>query len=105
MIARQPGLFDLDERLQQLSSGGDPLEHLSGVVDCELFRKLLAKALKRSDRAKGGRPPYETVLMFKVLVPQALHNLSDDQAGVQIQDRLSFMRFLYYGNNKLNIYF
>lgn len=35
--------------------------------------------------------------MFKVLVLQALCNLSDDQAEFQIQDRLSFMRFLDLG--------
>jgi len=32
--------------------------------------------------------------MFKVLVLQALYNLSDDQMEYQIRDRLSFMRFL-----------
>jgi len=32
--------------------------------------------------------------MFKVLVVQALYNLSDDQMEYQIRDRLSFMRFL-----------
>lgn len=96
-MAGQPGFFDLEERLQQLSSGGDPLERLSAVIDFELFRKPLAKALKRSDGAKGGRPPYDTVLMFKVLVLQALYNLSDDQAEFQIRDRLSFMRFLGLG--------
>ena len=35
--------------------------------------------------------------MFKVLVLQALYDLSDDQAEFQIQDRLSFMRFLGIG--------
>ncbi len=35
--------------------------------------------------------------MFKVLVLQALYSLSDDQAEFQIQDRLSFMRFLNLG--------
>lgn len=54
----------------------------------------LAKALKRSDGAKGGRPPYDPVLMFNVLILQALYNLSDDQAEFQIQDRLSFTRFV-----------
>ncbi len=61
------------------------------------FRKPLAKALKRSDGAKGGRPPFDAVLMFKVLVLQALYGLSDDQAEFHIQDRLSFMRFLGLG--------
>lgn len=96
-MAGQPGFFDLDERLAKLSKGGDPLERLAEVVDFEHFRKPLAKALKRSDRAKGGRPPYDAVLMFKVLVLQALYNLSDDQAEYQIRDRLSFMRFLSLG--------
>jgi len=32
--------------------------------------------------------------MFKIMVLQALYSLSDDQAEFQIQDRLSFMRFL-----------
>lgn len=96
-MAGQPGFFGLDERLRQLSSGGDPLERLSAVVDFGLFRKPLVKALKRSDRAKGGRPPYDAVLMFKVLVLQALYNLSDDRCEYQIRDRLSFMRFLGLG--------
>ncbi len=61
----QRGLFDAEERLKQLSAAGDPLERLSAVVDFELFRGDLEAALKRSDRAKGGRPPYDAVQMFK----------------------------------------
>jgi transposase, IS5 family len=66
-------------------------------VPWEVFRKPLAKALKRLDGAKGGRPPYDPVMMFKIMVLQALYGLSDDQAEFQIQDRLSFMRFLGLG--------
>jgi len=89
----QPGFFDADERLAWLSEAGDPLERLARVVDFEVFRPELDAALGRSDRAKGGRPPYDPVLMFKVLVLQALYSLSDDQAEYQLRDRLSFMRF------------
>ena len=53
-----------------------------------------ARALKRSDGSKGGRPPYDPVFMFKIMVLQALYTLSDDQAEFLLQDRLSFMRFL-----------
>jgi IS5 family transposase len=90
----QPGLFDLDERYEVLSAAGDPLERLAAVIDFELFRGELDAALERSDRARGGRPPYDPVLMFKVLVLQTLYTLSDDQTEYQIRDRLSFMRFL-----------
>lgn len=96
-MAGQPGFFDVDERYAALSKAGDPLERLNAVVDFEVLRKPLEKALRRSDRNKGGRPPYDPVLMFKVLVLQALYNLSDEQVEFQIRDRLSFMRFLGLG--------
>ncbi|VVS99546.1 transposase [Hoeflea sp. EC-HK425] len=67
---------------------------LNEVVPWEVLRKPLAKALKRSDGAKGGRPPFDPVMMFKILVLQALYDLSDDQAEFVINDRLSFLRFL-----------
>jgi hypothetical protein len=105
-MADQRGFFDLDERYAALSRAGDPLERLAAVVDFELFRPELDAALKRSDRKKGGRPPMDPVFgpslrpmasgasLFKVLVLQALYNLSDAQAEFQILDRRSFGRFL-----------
>jgi len=92
-----PGLFDLDERYAALSAFGDPLERLAAVVDFEIFRRLLNQALGRSDGSRGGRPPIDPVLLFKILVLQALYGLSDEQAEFQIRDRLSFMRFLGLG--------
>jgi hypothetical protein len=93
-MAGQPGFFDLDERYRALSAAGDALERLSRAVDFELFRPELDSALDRSDRSRGGRPPYDAVLMFKVLVLQTLYTLSDDQTEYQLRDRLSFMRFV-----------
>src|ERR687898_584820 len=93
-MAGQPGFFDLDRRYGALTAAGDPLERLALVVEFALFRPELDAALERSDRAKGGRPPYDAVLMFKVLILQTLYTLSDDQTEYQIRDRLSFMRFV-----------
>ena len=90
-MAGQPGLFDLDERYAALSRTGDPLERLAAVVDFEIFRSDLDAALARSDGSKGGRPPMDAVMMFKVLVLQALYGLADEQTEFQIRDRLSFM--------------
>lgn len=42
----------------------------------------------------GGQPPYDAVLMFKVLVLPVLYGLSDDQTEFQRLDRRSFGRFL-----------
>jgi transposase, IS5 family len=96
-MARQPGLFDVDERLRRLSDIGDQLEAFTAVVDFEMFRPDLMTALNYSDGTKGGRPPFDPVLMFKILVIQAQNNLSDERAEFLINDRLSFMRFLGLG--------
>lgn len=90
----QTGFFDVDERLQRLSDLGDQLEIYGRTIDFELFRIELEDALSYSDGAKGGRPPYDPVLMFKILVIQAQNNLSDDRAEFLVNDRFSFMRFL-----------
>jgi transposase, IS5 family len=97
-MAKQPGLFDFDERLRRLSGIGGQLEAFARVVDFEMFRPDLAAALNDSDGAKGGRPPFDPVLMFKILVIQAQNDLSDDRAEFMINDRLSFMRFLGLGS-------
>jgi IS5 family transposase len=96
MVA-QPGFFDLEERLARLSAKGDELERLSAVVDFELFRSELERAVPRADRAKGGRPPFDHVLMFKVLMLQTRNNLSDERTEFYLRDRLSWMRFLGLG--------
>jgi transposase, IS5 family len=96
-MAGQAGFFDVEERLRELSAKGDALERLSGVVDFELFRADLERAVVRSDRSRGGPPPFDHVLMFKVLLLQSSHNLSDERTEYLIRDRLSFMRFLGLG--------
>ena len=93
-MAGFPGLFDVDERLKRLSDLGDQLLALAGAVDFEVFRPDLTKSLAYSDGAQGGRPPFDPVMMFKILVIQAANNLSDERAEFLINDRLSFMRFL-----------
>ena len=93
MLLHSSSLFLLSEHLERLSRDGDPLEALRDTVDFERFRSLLAKGLGYSDGKKGGRPPFDPVSMFKVLVVQAQHNLSDARMEFMIRDRLSWMRF------------
>ena len=59
----QAGFFDFDERLKELSAKGDHLERLNGLIDVELFRPDLEKAVPRSDASKGGRRPFDHVFM------------------------------------------
>ena len=62
-----------------------------------MFRPDLDQALAYSDGSKGGRPPFDAVLMFKILMIQTLNNLSDERTEYLINDRQSFMRFLGLG--------
>lgn len=93
----QPGFFDLSDRYEQLSAAGDLLERLAAIVDFEVFRGPLVAALRRSTLGKGGRPPFDPVPIFKILVLQALYSLRDGATEFQIKDRLSFQRFLRLG--------
>jgi transposase, IS5 family len=88
------GFFDQDLRLSKLTKLGDPLEKLNKGVDFEIFRVLLTESLVKLSKGAGGRPPYDYVLMFKILILQRYYNLSDEQIEYQINDRFSFMRFL-----------
>jgi IS5 family transposase len=94
MADGMPGFFDIEERLQDLSAKGDDLERMKALVDFEIFRPALEAAVPRADRSKGGRPPFDHVLMFKVMILQTMHSLSDERCEYLIKDRLSFMRFL-----------
>jgi transposase, IS5 family len=96
-MAGQPGFFDVEDRLRELSAKGDDLERIAALVDFELFRPELERAVPRSDGSKGGRPAFDHVLMFKVLLLQTMHALSDERCEYLIKDRLSFMRFLGLG--------
>ena len=90
----QSGFFDLQDRYKKLSELGDPLERLNETIPWEAFRPVLSKAHNKQRKSKAGRKPYDSLLLFKILILQSLYNLSDEQMEYQIRDRLSFMRFL-----------
>lgn len=99
-MSKARGLFDEQIRLEKLSKKQDPLERLSSYVDFEYFRKPLEKFFKKeTENNKGGRPAYDYILMFKILILQRYYNVSDDGIEYAILDRLSFMRFLGLGIN------
>ena len=86
--------FDFEDRLQRLSNMGDALVKLDNTVNWENFREFLERILKTVDNRAGGRQSFDKILMFKILILQSLYNLSDDSLEFQINDRLTFQRFL-----------
>ena len=53
-MGRPAGFFDVEERLAGLSKKGDDLERLQTVIDFELFRPELERAVPRADRPRAG---------------------------------------------------
>ena len=86
-------LFSLSDRLERLSKDGNPLEVPDTTIDFEYFRGSLVEGLGYGNGSKGGRPPFDPVSMFRVLIVQARHNLCDARMEFMIRDRLSRMRF------------
>jgi IS5 family transposase len=72
------------------------LDRIAGFIDFELFRPILDSAIIRRNRTrKGGRPNWDCVLMFKILVAQATENLSDDEMEWKMREHWAvFARFL-----------
>ena len=91
---RQYGFFDLEQQLDKIYQINDFLPKLNSLIDWEMFRSILNKVRENVDYSQGGRPPYDVVLMFKVLVIKKMYNLSDAQTELQIRDRISFRAFL-----------
>ena len=80
--------------MEKLSAKNDPLEKLNKNIDWEIFRSVLNKVFEKEPKGPGGFPPYDYVMIFKILILQRYYNISDEQTEYQILDRLSFMRFL-----------
>lgn len=89
---RSLGSFEVEARYSHVARLGDRLQELGALVDWEGFRKLLERFHAPAQGA--GRPAYDCVLLFKMLVLQSWYGLSDEQLEYQVADRFSFQKFL-----------
>ena len=86
------GFFNADKRLEAL-----PVEAIDRLVPSEGFRAeieavvLTPFELKKSS---AGRKPFDAMLMFRMLVLQALNNLSDEQLEYQVRGGCRSRAFL-----------
>lgn len=94
MTSYQPSFFDESERYIKLDRLKDPLAELKEYIDFEIFRESIEDIFDKPKRSNAGRKQLDVVFMFKILILQRLYNLSDEQMEFQINDRLSFCRFL-----------
>jgi IS5 family transposase len=90
----QRTFFGENDKLKKLSKLGDPLEIINKYTNWDIFAQELKNLFYKDDKGLGGRPAYEYILLFKILILQQQHNLSDDKVEYMINDRISFQRFL-----------
>jgi IS5 family transposase len=90
----QTYLYGSQVQLDKLEKMGDPLLEINKIINWEIFREPLENALRKPDYSKGGRPPKDVILMFKLVMLMSWYNLSYKQAEYQANNRLDFMRFL-----------
>ena len=97
----QMNFFAEINRLERLSKLGDPLEMIKEHINFEIFRPFLNLLLKIDEKiqSKGGRPRFDCILMWKMILLQQWYGISNDSLEYQINDRLSFQRFLGLGLN------
>lgn len=91
---KDKGFFDEEYRRAELAKHRDPLKRLNAVMQWELFRPILETSFAKQAKGPGGRPPFDLVFMFKVLIVQRTYNISDADAEFWIKDRLSVQSFL-----------
>lgn len=63
--------MDEGNKAEIISKTGNPLETLNKVISWEMSGDILNKAVIRKDNTRmGGRPSYDGVMIFKILVLQ-----------------------------------
>lgn len=90
---KNKGFFDEEFRREKIGTK-DPLAKLNSRVNWAQFKPILEKAFSGIDYSQGGRPPYDRLMMFKILLLQEYYGVSDDQMEFQLLDRLSFQSFI-----------
>ena len=81
------------EAYKKIHQLGDKLARIEPLIDWKAFTPII-QDLYDNKTPKGGRPNVDPVVMVKLLVLQQWYGLSDPELERQVNDRLSFRRFL-----------
>jgi hypothetical protein len=61
-------IYGAERQLEKLTKMGDQLVGMKEKIKWELFREMIEKAVRKPDYKKGGRPPYDVIMMFKIVM-------------------------------------
>ena len=74
---------------EKIDTLGDPLAEIESHIDFVALAAEVDRIAPRPLSPQGGRPPYPTETMVRILVLKRLYNLSDEQMEYQLLDRMS----------------
>jgi hypothetical protein len=80
----QPSFFDCEYQLDKINQINDFLRRLDELIDWSVFLELLNQVHSSEKKSNAGRPAFDVLLMFKILILKTVYNLSDDQVELQI---------------------
>jgi len=86
-------LFADEHHRQKIETLGDPLTEIESYIDFAALAAEVDASAPRPVSQQGGRPPFPTETMVRILVLKRLYNLSDEQMEFQLLDRMSYKRF------------
>jgi hypothetical protein len=86
-------LFADCQHREKIDKLGDPLAEIEAAIDFAALASEVDRMAPRPVGLQGGRPPYPTETMVRILVLKRLYNLSDEQMEYQLLDRMSYKRF------------
>jgi hypothetical protein len=70
------GMFDEHFLLERLTKLKDPLVKLEAHIEWKIFAPILDVVFnKPQNSSNAGRPPFDRILMFKILILQSLYNV------------------------------
>jgi len=69
-------LFAFDHHRKKIDTLGDPLAEIESHIDFVALAAEVDRVAPRPVSAQGGRPPYPTETMVRILVLKRLYNLS-----------------------------
>lgn len=92
MPQKQVGQLGFEDGLlaQRRGRQRDDLEAISGLIDWAGIEAVLSPVVSKS---RKGEPSWPVLVLFKALLLQRWHDLSDEKLEENLSDRLSFLRF------------
>ncbi len=93
----QRGFWDEEKRIQRLQQKKTALATLSEAIPWEAFRPLLEEGCSHEPKSNAVRKRIYPLILFKMLGPQQLFNLSDEELEIQVNDRRSVEEFVGLG--------